>query len=104
RNIAGANASTSLAFSTASGANPSTGSPLSWPRGTICSKSGTNIPGSGLLTARIRVAAQDFDGLRTAIMARQSTLPKRLVQVAGCALDHPDEIAFRTGASIAAAA
>lgn len=56
------------------------------------------------MTDRIRAAAQDFDGLRAAIMERQSTLPKRLVQVAGYALDHPDEIAFGTAASIATAA
>ncbi|KKB10265.1 MurR/RpiR family transcriptional regulator [Devosia chinhatensis] len=47
------------------------------------------------------VAAEDFDSLRTAILERRSTLPKRLVQVAAYALDHPDEIAFGTAASIA---
>ncbi len=49
-------------------------------------------------------AAQDFDSLRSAILERKSTLPKRLVQVAGYALDHPDEIAFGTAASIATSA
>lgn len=49
-------------------------------------------------------AAQDFDSLRAAILERRSTLPKRLVQVAAYALDHPDEIAFGTAASIAASA
>src|SRR5690606_35361180 len=33
---------------------------------------------------------QDFDALRTAILERKSQLPKRLVQVAAYALDHPD--------------
>ncbi|WIY54010.1 MurR/RpiR family transcriptional regulator [Devosia sp. YIM 151766] len=50
------------------------------------------------------IAAPDFDSLRTAILERKSTLPKRLVQVAAYALDHPDEIAFGTAASIANAA
>lgn len=47
------------------------------------------------------IAAQDFDSLRAAILERKSSLPKRLVQVAAYALDHPDEIAFGTAASIA---
>lgn len=49
----------------------------------------------------IIIAAQDFDSLRAAILERKSSLPKRLVQVAAYALDHPDEIAFGTAASIA---
>lgn len=48
--------------------------------------------------------ATDFDSLRTAIVERRAELPKRLVQVAAYALDHPDEIAFGTAASIASAA
>jgi DNA-binding MurR/RpiR family transcriptional regulator len=47
---------------------------------------------------------QDFDALRAAILDRKTTLPKRLTQVAAYALDNPDEIAFRTAASIAGAA
>lgn len=47
---------------------------------------------------------QDFDALRTAILERKSELPKRLTQVAAYALDHPDEIAFGTAASIAISA
>ncbi|WP_224702079.1 MurR/RpiR family transcriptional regulator [Devosia aquimaris] len=47
---------------------------------------------------------QDFDSLRLAILERRSELPKRLTQVAAYALDHPDEIAFGTAASIAASA
>ncbi|MEO8756612.1 MAG: MurR/RpiR family transcriptional regulator [Devosia sp.] len=50
------------------------------------------------------VAPKDFDALRTAILDRKSKLPKRLTQVAAYALDNPDEIAFRTAASIAGAA
>ena len=46
----------------------------------------------------------DFDALRSAILERRSTLPKRLMQVAAYALDHPDEIAFGTAASIATSA
>jgi DNA-binding MurR/RpiR family transcriptional regulator len=47
---------------------------------------------------------QDFDALRTAILERKGELPKRLTQVAAYALDHPDEIAFGTAASIAESA
>ena len=47
---------------------------------------------------------KDFDALRTAILERKALLPKRLTQVAAYALDNPDEIAFRTAASIAGSA
>lgn len=47
---------------------------------------------------------QDFEGLRSAILERKSGLSKRLAQVAAYALDHPDEIAFGTAASIAISA
>jgi DNA-binding MurR/RpiR family transcriptional regulator len=47
---------------------------------------------------------QDFDSLRTIILERKGDLPKRLTQVAIYALDHPDEIAFGTAASIALSA
>jgi len=47
---------------------------------------------------------QDFDALRAAILERKGELPKRLTQVAAYALDHPDEIAFGTAASIALSA
>ncbi len=47
---------------------------------------------------------QDFDALRAAILERKGDLPKRLTQVAIYALDHPDEIAFGTAASIALSA
>jgi DNA-binding MurR/RpiR family transcriptional regulator len=47
---------------------------------------------------------QHFDALRTAILDRKHELPKRLTQVAAYALDHPDEIAFGTAASIALSA
>ena len=47
---------------------------------------------------------RDFDTLRSAILERKGDLPKRLVQVAAYALDHPDEIAFGTAASIAQSA
>lgn len=49
-------------------------------------------------------APRDFQSLRDRIVERRRQLPKRLVQVAAFALDHPDEIAFGTAASIAAAA
>ena len=47
---------------------------------------------------------RDFEQLRAAILERKSSLPRRLTQVAAYALDNPDEIAFRTAASIADAA
>ncbi len=47
---------------------------------------------------------RDFESLRSLIIERRAALPKRLVQVARYFLDHPDEIAFGTAASIASAA
>lgn len=52
----------------------------------------------------IELPPRDFDSLRTAILARKATLPKRLSQVAAYALDNPEEMAFATTASIASAA
>jgi len=49
-------------------------------------------------------AVRDFDGLRAIVGKRLTDLPKRLHQVGKYALEHPDEIAFGTAASIAAAA
>lgn len=47
---------------------------------------------------------KDYQALRAMIAQRAEQLPKRLMQVAGYALDNPDEIAFGTVASIAASA
>jgi len=44
---------------------------------------------------------KDFAGLRQRIVERGPRLPKRLTQIAAYALEHPDEIAFGTVASIA---
>ncbi|CCM74933.1 MurR/RpiR family transcriptional regulator [Rhizobium mesoamericanum] len=46
---------------------------------------------------------RDFESLRSIIIERKATMPKRLAQVAAFALGNPDEIAFGTTASIAAA-
>ena len=46
---------------------------------------------------------RDFESLRSTIIERKATMPKRLSQVAAFALANPDEIAFGTAASIAAA-
>jgi DNA-binding MurR/RpiR family transcriptional regulator len=46
---------------------------------------------------------RDFESLRSTIIERKGTMPKRLAQVAAFALANPDEIAFGTTASIAAA-
>ena len=56
------------------------------------------------LTETRDLPPEDFETLRTVILERKGELPKRLTQVAAYALDHPDEIAFGTAASIAAAA
>ncbi len=47
---------------------------------------------------------RDFDSLRSVIIERKATMPKRLAQVAAYALSNPDEMAFGTAASIAASA
>lgn len=47
---------------------------------------------------------RDFENLKTRIVERAPSLPRRLTQVASYALEHPDEIAFGTVASIAQAA
>jgi DNA-binding MurR/RpiR family transcriptional regulator len=47
---------------------------------------------------------RDFESLRAMIITRRQALPKRLAQVAAHTLDNPDEVAFGTTASIAAAA
>lgn len=49
-------------------------------------------------------APRDFDGLKELLISRREALPRRLAQVAGFALEHPNEIAFGTVASIAAQA
>jgi DNA-binding MurR/RpiR family transcriptional regulator len=46
-------------------------------------------------------APKDFATLKAQIIARGKTLPKRLSQIAAFALEHPDDIAFGTVASIA---
>ena len=56
------------------------------------------------MTVQGQARPKDFQALRTAIAQRAEQLPKRLMQVAGYALENPDEIAFGTVASIAASA
>lgn len=46
----------------------------------------------------------DYDALRARLIAGDDDLPKRLRQAATYAVDHPDEIAFGSAASIAARA
>lgn len=50
------------------------------------------------------VSPKDYQALRALIAQRAEDLPRRLMQVAGYALENPDEIAFGTVASIAARA
>lgn len=47
---------------------------------------------------------RDFESLRALMVAMKDDLPKRLAQVAAYSLGNPDEVAFGTAASIAAAA
>ena len=47
---------------------------------------------------------RDYESLKTLIIEHAPKLPRRLTQVATYALEHPDEIAFGTVASIAIAA
>jgi DNA-binding MurR/RpiR family transcriptional regulator len=47
---------------------------------------------------------RDFPALKARIAERAASLPKRLTQIAAYALERPDEIAFGTVSSIAAAA
>jgi DNA-binding MurR/RpiR family transcriptional regulator len=71
-----------------------------------------NSPGRGAGDREARMndstsvepAPRDFDSLRAVVGKRLTDLPKRLSQVARYALEHPDEIAFGTAASIATAA
>ena len=44
---------------------------------------------------------RDFEGFKTLLASRREDLPRRLQQVAAFAVDHPDEVAFGTAASIA---
>lgn len=44
---------------------------------------------------------RDFEGLKALLATRVDTLPRRLQQVAAFAMNHPDEVAFGTAASIA---
>ena len=43
---------------------------------------------------------RDFESLRSIIIERKDSMPKRLAQVAAFALANPDEIAFGTTASL----
>lgn len=64
-----------------------------------------NAPrGNTVKTQETAIGPRDFESLRSLIIDRRNSLPRRLTQVAKYALDHPDEIAFGTAASIAGAA
>ncbi|MCY6381311.1 MurR/RpiR family transcriptional regulator [Hoeflea prorocentri] len=57
-----------------------------------------------MTTGQTILAPRDFEALRSLIIERRNSLPRRLAQVAKYALDNPDEVAFGTAASIAASA
>lgn len=54
-------------------------------------------------TATLTKVPRDFESLRSTIIERKASMPKRLAQVAAFALSNPDEMAFGTAASIASA-
>jgi DNA-binding MurR/RpiR family transcriptional regulator len=54
--------------------------------------------------AAVARVPRDFESLRSVIIERKATMPKRLAQVAAYALTNPDEMAFGTAARIATAA
>jgi DNA-binding MurR/RpiR family transcriptional regulator len=54
--------------------------------------------------AKADALPRDFEGLRSLILARHKSLPKRIAQIAQYSLDNPDDIAFGTAASIAESA
>ena len=54
-------------------------------------------------TNELTKVPRDFESLRSTMIERKSAMPKRLAQIAAFALANPDEIAFGTAASIAAA-
>ncbi len=54
--------------------------------------------------ARTMPPPRDYDGLSALVGSRLGDLPRRLSQAGRYALEHPDEIAFGTAASVAAAA
>ena len=56
------------------------------------------------MTEPATLPPKDFASLKVAIAERATDLPKRLTQIAGFALENPDEIAFGTVSSIAAQA
>jgi DNA-binding MurR/RpiR family transcriptional regulator len=69
----------------------------------ICSKfidAPFQMCSDGTMTETVALP-RDFQSLKVLIVARGPGLPKRLSQVAAYALEHPDEIAFGTAASIA---
>jgi DNA-binding MurR/RpiR family transcriptional regulator len=55
----------------------------------------TDPSAAGILPPR------DFESLRAYILARQGAMPRRLLEVAAFAVDHPGEMAFGTAAGIA---
>src|SRR5437762_12153864 len=60
-----------------------------------------STPGRGAAMTEIDSVPRDFATLKARIIERGKNLPKRLNQIAAFVLDHPDEIAFGTVASIA---
>jgi DNA-binding MurR/RpiR family transcriptional regulator len=55
----------------------------------------------GSAEAVVTETPDDYDGLRTLLLSRRESMPKRLKQIAAFALEHPEDVAFGTVAGIA---
>ena len=55
----------------------------------------------GSAEAVVTETPDDYDGLRTLLLGRRESMPKRLKQIAAFALEHPEDVAFGTVAGIA---
>ncbi len=67
----------------------------------IDGRSGSTTPA---MTIGDQSPPKDFEGFKALLVQNEPQMPKRLKQVAAFALDHLDEIAFGTAASVAAQA
>ena len=56
---------------------------------------------AGAAEAIAETAPEDYEGLRSLLLSRRDSMPKRLKQLAAFAMEHPEEVAFGTVAGIA---
>jgi DNA-binding MurR/RpiR family transcriptional regulator len=55
----------------------------------------------GVVKAIAETVPEDYEGLRSLLLSRRDSMPKRLKQLAAFAMEHPEEVAFGTVAGIA---